>query len=252
MNRTNRSNEGRRRRILAAALALVALGLFAAAWTLAVDARSASAEGGVDSRAQTERLPVPPDGKAFEERAGLKSRPVRAPKDRQNARASGVRKTPKPLRIQMPAPVSIDIPAIGVSAPVIPLGLNADRTLQVPEDFGDAGWFTRGPEPGEPGAAVVVGHVDSQSGPAVFYRLRALRPGDVIKIQLRDRSTVRYLVTSRLAAPKNRFPTKLVYAQTKRPTLRLVTCDGQFDSSTGHYLDNYIVFATIARQRTPS
>jgi sortase (surface protein transpeptidase) len=218
-----------------------------------VDARSASAEGGVDSRAQTERLlPVPPGSEAFEERAGLKSRPVRAPKERQNTRASGVWKNPKPLRIQMPAPVSIDIPAIGVSAPVIPLGLNADRTLQVPEDFGDAGWFTRGPEPGEPGAAVVVGHVDSQSGPAVFYRLRALRPGDVIKIQLRDRSTVRYVVTSRLAAPKNRFPTKLVYAQTKRPTLRLVTCDGQFDSSTGHYVDNYIVFATIAGQRTPS
>ena len=146
----------------------------------------------------------------------------------------------------MPIPVRISIPAIDVSAPIIPLGLNPDRTLEVPKDFGDTGWFTEGPEPGETGAAVVVGHLDSQAGPAVFYRLSALRPGDRIAITLENGSTVRYVARSTKTVRKTEFPTKLVYAQTKKPTLRLVTCAGEFDEATGQHPDNYIVFATIA------
>jgi sortase (surface protein transpeptidase) len=147
---------------------------------------------------------------------------------------------------QMPRPVRILIPAIAVSAPVIPLRLNRNRTLQVPKSFSQAGWFVGGPEPGENGAAVVVGHVDSKSGPAVFYRLRALRRGDQIKVVLKNKATVRFVVQSQRKVPKNHFPTKLVYGPTKGPTLRLITCDGRFDRSTGHYVDNYIVFATRA------
>jgi len=162
------------------------------------------------------------------------------------------RKKQVPVEIQMPDPVTIVIPAIGVSAPVVRLGLNADRTLQVPDSFAEAGWFTRGPEPGEPGPAVIVGHVDSVSGPGVFYRLRALKSGDAIKIGLKNGWTVRYLVSSHLAALKNDFPTKLVYGPSERPTLRLITCDGQFDTSTGHYVDNYIVFARFDSMRRAS
>jgi sortase (surface protein transpeptidase) len=150
---------------------------------------------------------------------------------------------------QKPDPVRIVIPAIGVSAPVIPLGLNGDKTLELPQNFSHTGWWTGGPEPGERGPAVIVGHVDSRRGPAVFHRLRALRPGDRITVVLKDRSRVRFVVRSMKAFPKDRFPTKLVYGKTKQPTLRLVTCDGRFDRSSGHYVDNYIVFATIAAGR---
>jgi len=161
------------------------------------------------------------------------------------AQSAGGRPPKKAERAQMPNPRRIVIPAIGVDAPVISLGLNSDRTLEVPEDFSDTGWFRDGPEPGERGGAVIVGHVDSKSGPAVFYRLRALERGDLIKVVLEDRSTVRFAVHSTMAVPKNDFPTDLVYTESGRPALRLITCDGEFDESTGHYLDNYIVFARI-------
>jgi LPXTG-site transpeptidase (sortase) family protein len=128
---------------------------------------------------------------------------------------------------------------------VIPLHLNRDRTLQVPSNFVQTGWFVGGPEPGETGAAVIAGHVDSKRGPAVFYRLRALLRGDRIRIVLRDRTIVRFVVTGTKPVPKKRFPWRLVYRRTERPTLRLITCDGAFDRSTGHYVDNYIVFAKL-------
>jgi sortase (surface protein transpeptidase) len=240
VSRSNHSIERRRRRTYAAALAFIAAGLFAAAGVLALDARSTTATAGVDGDAQAERLlPVrTAHGEAAQERTPRTPPTAKSP--------TATKRSIKLAPVQIPRPVWIDVPAIGVSAPVIPLGLNSDRTLQVPQDFGDTGWFTDGPEPGERGAAVIVGHMDSRSGPAVFYRLRALRAGDLIRIRLKDGSKVRYVVDSGLAAPKSRFPTKLVYAPTRRPTLRLVTCDGTFDTSTGHYVDNYIVFATIA------
>jgi sortase (surface protein transpeptidase) len=149
-------------------------------------------------------------------------------------------------RRQMPIPIRISIPAIGVNARVIRLGLNPDRTIQVPNNLADAGWFQPGPEPGERGAAVIVGHLDSRSGLGVFYRLRELPVGGVIKIDLRDGTTVRYVVRSMTRVPKSRFPTRRVYAHTSEPTLRLITCAGQLNWSTGHHRDNYIVFATIA------
>jgi sortase (surface protein transpeptidase) len=150
-------------------------------------------------------------------------------------------------RKQMPDPVRIVIPAIGVNARVIPLGLNRDQTIQVPANAADTGWFRPGPEPGEQGAAVIVGHVATRSGPAVFYRLRRLRVGQVITIRLRDGSTVRYVARSMITVLKTRFPTNRVYARTTQPTLRLITCAGKLNTSTGHHPENYIVFASIVR-----
>lgn len=148
---------------------------------------------------------------------------------------------------ERPVPVRLAIPAIHVSAPVVPLGLNADRTLEVPKNLADVGWFTDGPEPGEQGAAVVVGHVASRSGRGVFYRLGALRAGDLIKIRLRGGTIVRFRASSAIVVPKSRFPTRRVYAQTPRPTLRLITCSGAMDPSTGRHPDNRIVFASLGR-----
>ena len=150
-------------------------------------------------------------------------------------------------RKQMPTPVRVVIPAIGVDARVVALGLNRDQTMQVPTKLADAGWFMPGPEPGEQGAAVVVGHVASRSGPGVFARLSKLRPGAVITVHLRGGSTVRFVARSSIRVAKSRFPTNRVYARTPQPTLRLITCAGTLNPSTGHHPDNYIVFATILR-----
>jgi sortase family protein len=141
------------------------------------------------------------------------------------------------------APRSIRIPAIGVDARVVPLGLARDGTMETPRDFSATGWFAPGREPGEPGPAVVAGHVDSTSGPAVFYRLRELRRGDAIRIARADGSAVRFRVEGLERWPKAAFPTRRVFGDTPRATLRLVTCSGEFDESSGHYLDNTIVYA---------
>jgi LPXTG-site transpeptidase (sortase) family protein len=143
----------------------------------------------------------------------------------------------------MPVPELISIPAIDVRAPVIPLGLNSDGTLEVPSDSSETGWFRGGPEPGESGASILVGHVTSAAGPAVFYHLPALRRGDEIEITLEDGSVVRFTVRSSFITPKDRFPTELVYRHGGAPTLELITCDGAFDYTTKHYLDNYVVVA---------
>jgi hypothetical protein len=151
------------------------------------------------------------------------------------------RPEPRPAR-----PVRVVIPSIGVRAPVIPLGLNEDRTLEVPTDFGDTGWWTGGPRPGERGPAVIAGHVDSTSGPAVFYRIGELRPGAAILVVGRDGKRVRFEVDRTEQYPKSNFPTARVYGPTPGPTLRLITCSGDFDESSGHYIDNTVVYAAMA------
>jgi hypothetical protein len=142
-------------------------------------------------------------------------------------------------------PVRISIPAIGINARVIRLGLNPDRTLQTPKQFSDTGWWSGGAKPGARGPAVIVGHVDSYTGPAVFFRLTQLQRGDRIAVRGANGHTVRFVVRRLASFRKARFPTRLVYGLTRRPTLRLVTCSGAFDRATGHYLDNTIVFASL-------
>jgi len=151
---------------------------------------------------------------------------------------------PRPERVLAhPAPVQLAIPAIGVGTPLVRLGLNPDGTLEVPTDFSVAGWYRFGPRPGERGAALIAGHVDSTEGPAVFYRLSELTPGDVVEVRLADRTEARFRGYAVREYAKTAFPSSLVYGATTDPELRLVTCGGPFDSSTGHYLDNVVVFA---------
>ena len=150
------------------------------------------------------------------------------------------------------APTRLAIPAAGIDAPIVPLGLNPDGTLAVPADFGAAGWYRLGPRPGKPGAAVIVGHVDSTSGPAVFYRLGRLVPGDLVRVSWPKGTSVRFRAYAVREYAKSAFPTSLVYGSTRAPELRLVTCGGPFDESTRHYLDNVVVFAgSASRSATP-
>lgn len=147
---------------------------------------------------------------------------------------------------QAPKPISIRIPAIDVEAPMVALGLRADGSIEVPTDFSQTGWWADGPEPGEPGPAVVLGHVDSRSGPAVFFSLTEVQPGDEVIIDRIDGSSVAYRVDRIEQYPKDRFPTDAVYGDTEDPELRLVTCGGDFDRSARSYRDNIVVFATRA------
>ena len=150
-------------------------------------------------------------------------------------------------RMQAPNPAVIRIPRLEVEASIIPLGLNDDGSIEVPEDPDQAGWWLGGPEPGETGPAVILGHVDSQEeGPAVFFYLQYLDPGDEIHIDRVDGSTITYVVEATERHDKDEFPTDAVYGPTEQPTLRLVTCGGDFDFGVRTYEDNVIVFASLA------
>jgi sortase (surface protein transpeptidase) len=144
------------------------------------------------------------------------------------------------------SPVRIRIPAIGVAAAVVRRGLAPDGTLEVPSDYDDTGWYTGGPAPGETGPAVIAGHIDSHRGPAVFYRLRELRPGDEITVGRADGSSVRFAVDGVAQYPKRAFPTEAVFGPSPDPILRLITCGGSFDRSQRSYRDNVVVTARLA------
>ena len=140
-------------------------------------------------------------------------------------------------------PLRLRIPSLGIDTRLTRVGLAADGTVAAPREWDAAAWFEGSPRPGQDGPAVIVGHVDSRSGPAVFYRLARLRPGDRILVDRADGSQVSFRVAGRWQVPKANFPTDLVYAPTLEPSLRLVTCGGVFDRSSGHYRDNVVVSA---------
>lgn len=145
-------------------------------------------------------------------------------------------------------PARLTLPSIGVSAPLVPLGVNQDGTLETPSDFDAAGWWQGGAEPGEQGPAVIAGHVDSHTGPAVFYALDELSRGDAIQIYGEDGGTVRFTVKRVEQHAKDSFPTQGVYGDTSEPTLRLITCTGPFNEAQGRYRDNLIVYADLSPQ----
>ncbi len=144
--------------------------------------------------------------------------------------------------------MSIAIPAIGVSSPLEVVGLNADGTIEVPPLYqrpSRAAWYKYSPTPGEIGPAVIVGHVDDYEGPAVFFRLGALRPGDRVSIELRDGDVASFRVDAVRRYAKDHFPTAAVYGPTNYAALRLLTCGGPFDYASRSYLDNVVVFASL-------
>jgi sortase (surface protein transpeptidase) len=144
-------------------------------------------------------------------------------------------------------PARLRIPTAGVDTRLLRLGRTVDRSIEVPAEFGVAGWFAEGPRPGQAGPAVILGHVDSRKGPAVFFRLADLAPGAEVAVDRADGSTVEFRVTRVLRVSKAAFPTDLVYGPTLEPSLRLVTCGGSFDRATRNYRDNVIVYADPAR-----
>ncbi|MEV0838899.1 class F sortase [Actinocatenispora sera] len=144
-------------------------------------------------------------------------------------------------------PIRIRVPSIGINAPVDPLTVDAKGVLPAPTSFHRAGWWRAGPEPGERGAAVIVGHVDSYRGPAVFFRLPTMRTAAKILVDRADGSTVVFAEQRIERRPKDAFPTDSVYGRTADAQLRLITCGGRFDQVQRRYLDDVIVFARRIR-----
>jgi sortase (surface protein transpeptidase) len=145
---------------------------------------------------------------------------------------------------QVSLPVTLTIPSIGVQTSLIRLGLTASGTLQVPGSTAVAGWYTGSPRPGAVGSAVIAGHIDSRTGPGVFFRLSSLRPGDRVYVRRADGTLAVFRVTAVRQFPKDSFPTSAVYGPAPDPEVRLITCGGTFDPQTGSYLSNTIVYAT--------
>ncbi|GLX95679.1 class F sortase [Herbidospora sp. NBRC 101105] len=140
-------------------------------------------------------------------------------------------------------PERIDIPVLQMKAPLIKLGLTGDGEVELPpyEKPKIAGWYEGSSVPGDEGAAVIIGHVDTKTAPAVFYRLRELKKGAVVKVVRSDGKTVSYKVDAIEQIPKESFPAEKVYLG---EGLRLITCGGQFDWDAHEYKDNVIVYAS--------
>jgi LPXTG-site transpeptidase (sortase) family protein len=156
---------------------------------------------------------------------------------------------PRARPLARSAPVKIRIPGIGVDAPVMKLGRDADGTVQVPPlaEPNLTGWYRYGPSPGQRGPAVILGHVDSTAGVSVFYDLKNMHPGDKVYVTLADGKVAAFAVDGLQRVAKDAFPTASVYGKAGHPSLRLITCGGPFDQATGHYADNIIVYAHLVR-----
>ncbi|MFL1376416.1 class F sortase [Nocardiopsis protaetiae] len=157
-----------------------------------------------------------------------------------------------PAALGRSAPMALTAPAIGLrTSHLVELGLTPDRRLEAPREWGAVGWYSRGAAPGQGGPAVLAGHLDSPTGPAVFHRLGELRDRDTVSVERADGAVVEFTVYAVERHPKNDFPTEDVYGATERPELRLITCGGGFDAATGHYTDNIVVFAALAETPDP-
>ncbi len=144
---------------------------------------------------------------------------------------------------QVARPVALTIPAIAVHTPLERLGRTPQGTLQVPASTTEAGWYSGSPRPGEIGSSIIAGHIDSTQGPGVFFRLRLLRPGDLVYVRRSDRTLVVFRVYAERMYPKSGFPTERVYGPTPDAELHLISCGGVFDQASGSYLSNVVVYA---------
>uniref|UniRef100_UPI00157D2C87 class F sortase n=1 Tax=Micromonospora maritima TaxID=986711 RepID=UPI00157D2C87 len=153
---------------------------------------------------------------------------------------------PAPVRKPASLPVRLAVPAIKVTAPVTPVGQARDGSVDVPPltEHNQTGWYDRGAVPGEPGRAIIVGHVDTKSGPAVFYRLHSLKPGARIQVTRSDRTVVTFKVDSVEYFDKANLPAARVYGDSGPSELRLITCGGEWVGGRTGYEDNVIVFAS--------
>ncbi|HEY0496854.1 MAG TPA: class F sortase [Kutzneria sp.] len=145
-------------------------------------------------------------------------------------------------------PVRVDVDAINAHSSLVQLGLNADKTVEVPPVSQplQAGWYKFGARPGEVGKAVILGHVDGGGQLGVFNKLNQLKAGNAIKVTEAGGQVLNFVVRQVQQVPKAQFPTQAVYGPSSQRELRLITCGGSFDKASGNYVDNIIVSAVLA------
>ncbi|MCX4991085.1 MULTISPECIES: class F sortase [unclassified Streptomyces] len=182
-------------------------------------------------------------------RSGAEPHPPPQPSAAQAATSGDGARSVAPAMPHSP-PDRIRIPAIGVDAPLMGLGLTPQGSLDVPpaEKKNLAGWYEAGTTPGERGTAVVAGHVDNADGPAVFYDLGALRKGGTVEVDRLDGSTALFTVDAVEVYDSRAFPDAKVYGAARRPELRVITCGGGYSETTG-YQGNVVVFAHLTGSR---
>lgn len=155
-------------------------------------------------------------------------------------------------RVPKSRPISLTIPSIGVRTRIGVLGLQPDGQVQVPTTTRVVGWYRYGVTPGQIGSAVILGHVDSYLGPGVFFNLKSVKAGETLDLTLADGVRARFVVSEVVQYLKTAFPDRLVYgAHGASRSLQLVTCGGEFDHATGHYLSNIVVFSHLEKILPP-
>ncbi|MGH7861033.1 MAG: class F sortase [Candidatus Dormibacteraceae bacterium] len=149
-----------------------------------------------------------------------------------------------PVTGSFSAPVEIVIPAIKLDARIESVGQDAAGAMGVPKDIHDAAWYQNGPAPGDPGDAVIDGHLDWYTGPAVFWNLGRLKPGDAIAVTLSNGTRVNFSTVATATYPYvSRVPG--LFATSGRPELSLITCAGKWDAQAHLYLSRLVVSATV-------
>ncbi|MEU0074244.1 class F sortase [Streptomyces sp. NPDC006332] len=146
-------------------------------------------------------------------------------------------------------PQRVDIPDLGVQAPVVARGLNGQGAIDPPpyDQAGVVGWYAAGVKPGAAGTALMVGHVDTETRPAVFYRISAMKPGQTVRVFRDDGKVAEFTVEDVQVVNRDRFDAQQVYGprRTGRSELRLITCGGAFDRVSRSYSANVIVSAYL-------
>lgn len=224
------------RRALASVALPVVLGTLLLTGACGTSGGSGSASSGATGTPTTATTPVTPVAASTGSSTG-------------STTAAAGRAVPGPTTVahEAPArlrPVRISIPRIGVDASMTDLGIAKDGVIEVPTDPAQAGWLDTTPAPGQQGPAVIAGHVDSLTGPAVFYELTSLHVGDPITVTRQNGSKVTFTVDGVRTYAKSAFPTREVYGPVPGPVLRLITCGGDYVKADGGYQANVVVYAS--------
>ncbi|MEG3628837.1 class F sortase [Streptomyces poriticola] len=146
-------------------------------------------------------------------------------------------------------PERLDIPELGIRAPVLARGLDGKGALQAPpyDRAGAVGWYAAGATPGEAGTALLVGHVDTETRPAVFYKISTLEPGETIRVVRDGAGVAEFTVDDIQVLTRDSFDAHQAYGphRSGRAELRLITCGGSFDKVSNRYTANVVVSAYL-------